>query len=166
MYTSYGGLNYEGAEIEEISGGGLNPGSIAAITGGVFWGKSREAISLSHINCCGDGVRLAKRQVDYFIALPPNRNKYEITVILKLINKADCPAEIEFRRENRMGGVFSKRYCVSQKKQDINIHDRMILDAEGKGESLLSLALLSSPAIEVRAGEVRVAKIESMESVV
>ena len=116
-----------------------------------------KTICLKRANCCGDGLRLRRRQGDCLIILPPNRNKYEVAIILKLISKTECPAEMELRQENHSGEVFSKRYVFHQKKQTINIHDQMILDAEQ--ESLLSLTLLSAFDLEVRAGEIRIAQL-------
>ena len=107
---------------------------------------------------CGDGVKLTRKQCETYIVLPAG-SSHEIEILLRLSNKSHCPVEIELLQENG-DLLISSCYTFDGKKQEVRLHDTLVLEGKGKFDSLLSLRLVSQNSLEIKEGRISVKEIE------
>ena len=110
------------------------------------WSPCR-TLQFCHMVCCEDGVRSVRLNSDFMIILPTGK-RYDIDISLRMVNQTRENAVIELSQIVGCSTIFSKEYNVNT--QQINIHDKLTLFAEGHSDSHLSLRLQSQNPLEIK----------------
>jgi len=116
------------------------------------WSPCR-ALNLCHLACCEDGVRLDRINNESVIILPAGK-RYDVDLTLHLTNRTRADATIELRQTSGNAVVFSKKYSADA--HQVNIHDRLMLFAEGRSDSQLTLRLQSKKPLEIREAQIEI----------